>query len=554
VVIWHLANMAISVILRLAYSAGVMSPSAGQFWNRANPADKFSRELLVRDWFLRADQLCQTLKTIDEPMRIKLFYRVVIAVVCFAVNSAFCCGAFASDTGVAADVPKVDVATLGRIRDAAMRSDWAWQQLARLTDETGPRLSGSPGLTAAVTQIANTMRLLGAQVTLQAAKIPHWVRGEEQAELVEYPGRHGANQKLRVVALGGSSATPANGSSARVIVVHDFEELKNKAGEVRGNIVLFESRFDQRLADNGYAMDAYGQAGAYRFNGPSAAQALGAIAALVRSIGGADYRLPHTGLTVWKNQQAPIPAAALAAEDADLIERLAGSGPVTLKLLLTPKTLPDTDGSNVIADWPGREKPEEYVIVSGHLDSWDLATGATDDGVGVIGAAAVIQILKQLDLHPRRTIRFVGWTNEENGLRGGSAYFESVRDKIASQVAAIESDNGAGRSLGIAAAVSKDSLEVLQPTVQTLGQIGATVLSRKDDEVGADIGPLQTAGVPGFAPLVDTRHYFDYHHTAADTIDKVDPENLKTQVATMAVLAYYLAELPERLPGFKISP
>jgi len=447
----------------------------------------------------------------------------------------------------------VDATTLARIRDAAMTSDWAWQHLADLTDKIGPRLSGSPQLTAAATQVAEAMRSLRAQVTLQPVKVPHWVRGEEQAELVDYPGRPaGATQRLHLTALGASSATPAIGLTARVIVVHDFEELKTRSQDVRGNIVLFESRFDQRLADNGHSADAYRQAGQYRFNGPSAAAALGAAAALVRSVGGADFRLPHTGATMWEDKQAAIPAAALAAEDADLIARLAVSGPVTLKLLLTPKTLPDADSHNVIADWPGRDKPGEYVIVSGHLDSWDLATGATDDGVGVMAAAAVIEILRQLDLHPRRTIRFIGWTNEENGGRGSKAYFASVGTAIEGQIAAIESDDNAGRSLSITTAVTKDSLATLQPVLNALRPVGTTVLSRHDSELGSDIAPLQGAGVPGFAPLVDSRHYFDYHHTAADTLDKVDPQNLRSQVATMAVLAYFLAEMPEPLPRFTI--
>jgi hypothetical protein len=481
-----------------------------------------------------------------------LYHPIVMAIGTAIINVAFYGGAASAE---APGLPKIDSITLAHIRDAAMSSDWAWRQLAKLTDGIGPRLSGSAQLTAAQIEIANTMRSIGAHVTLQAAKVPHWVRGEERAELIEYPGKQtGMSQTLRLTTLGGSSATPAIGLTARVIVVRDFDELETRAKEVRGNIVLFESRFDQRLADNGYASNAYEQAGAYRFNGPSAAQTLGAVAALVRSIGGANFRLPHTGATTWKNGQLPIPAAALAAEDADLIERLAASGPVTMRLLLTPQTLPDADSSNVIAEWPGREKPGEYVIVSGHLDSWDLATGATDDGVGVIGAAAVLEVLRQLDLHPRRTIRFVAWTNEENGGRGGEAYFKSVDGRLGTQVAAIESDDGAGRSLGIAAAVTKDSLELLRPVLQSLRPIGATVLSYRDDELGADIAPLQKAGVPGFAPLVDSRHYFDYHHTAADTLDKVDPENLRTQVATMAVLAYYLAELPEPLPRFTISP
>jgi carboxypeptidase Q len=466
--------------------------------------------------------------------------------------SAICCAPAAADADTA--LAPVDPAMLARIRDAAMTGDWAWRHLAELADGIGPRLSGSPQLAAAVTQVADAMRSLGAHVTLQAVRVPHWIRGEEHAELVDYPGRlPGMTQRLHLTALGGSSATPAKGLTGRVIVVRDMAELKARSTDVRGNIVLFEARFDQRLADNGDASDAYRQAGLYRFEGPAAAAALGAAAALVRSIGGADFRLPHTGATLFKDGSMPIPAAALAAEDADLITRLAASGPVTLTLLLTPKTLPDADSNNVIADWPGREKPDEYVIVSGHLDSWDLATGATDDGVGAIGAAAVIEIMKRLDLHPRRTVRFVGWTNEENGGRGSKAYFASVANAIDTQTAAIESDDGAGRALGIAAAVAKESLPTLQPVLNALAPIGATGLSHVDGEVGADINPLQEAGVPGFAPWVDGRHYFDYHHTAADTLDKVDPQNLRTQVATMAVLAYYLAELPEPLLRVKVS-
>ncbi|HWW21692.1 MAG TPA: M20/M25/M40 family metallo-hydrolase, partial [Steroidobacteraceae bacterium] len=282
-----------------------------------------------------------------------------------------------------------------------------------------------------------------------------------------------------------------------------------------------------------------------------AAAQLGAAAALVRSVGGADYRLPHTGMTTWDEKQQPIPAAALSAEDADLVARLAAQGPVSMKLLLTPKTLPDADSANVIADWPGSERPNEYVVVSGHLDSWDLATGATDDGVGVMAAAGVIQVLHQLNLHPRRTIRFIAWANEENGGRGREGYFNSVKDSVASHVGAIESDTGAGRSLGLLASVTPQASMGLQPVLSALAPIGATALERRDDELGSDIDPLQQVGVPGFAPLVDSRHYFDYHHTAADTLDKVDPQNLNTQVATMAVLAYFLAQLPESLPGVK---
>ncbi len=444
--------------------------------------------------------------------------------------------------------------TLARIRNAAMASDWAWERLQELTDRIGPRPAGSAGQAAAITQVAATLRGLGAQVMLQPTKVPHWVRGEEDAELTEYPDRPaGVTQHLHLTALGGSAATPATGLEAPVILVHDFDDLHARAAQIRGKIVLFDSRFDQRLADNGQAGAAYSQAGQYRVRGPAQAAALGAAAALVRSVGGADYRLPHTGVTRWEEHQTPIPAAALSAEDADLILRLAAHGAVSMKLWLTPVTLPDADSFNVIADWPGTELPGEYVIVSGHLDSWDLGTGATDDGVGVMGAAGVLQVLQQLQLHARRSIRFIGWADEENGGHGPIAYLGSTSGAVAKQCAAIESDIGAGRALGIEAAISKESLAVVQPVIRALAPLGATVLRAQTGEVGSDIGPLQAAGVPGFAPMIDTRHYFDYHHTAADTLDKVDPHNLQTQVATMAMLAFFLADAVSCLPRVPVA-
>jgi len=462
--------------------------------------------------------------------------------------------AAAAPAAVVPAAPVVDPAVLDRIREAAMASNWAWQHLADLTDKIGPRLSGSPQDAAAVAQLAAALRATGAAVRLQPVKVPHWVRGNEQAELLTYPGQPaGIRPTLHLTALGDTSATPPGGLNARVLVIHDFAELKARAADVRGNIVYFASVFDQALADGGQASAAYGQAGAYRFTGPSAAAELGAAAVLLRSIGGANYRLPHTGVTIWKDGQARIPAAALAAEDGDLIARLAAQGPVDMKLVLTPQILPDADGANVIADWPGREKADEVVIVSGHLDSWDLGTGASDDGTGVIGAAAVIDVLRQLDLHPRRTIRFIAWANEENGSRGSKAYAASVAESLALQTAAIESDSGAGHAMGINAAVSARTLAMLKPVGIALQPLGAGVVHREAAQLGADIGPLQEDGVPGFSPLVDHSHYFDYHHTAADTLDKVDPQSLRAQVAVMAVLAYFLAELPEPLPRIVLT-
>lgn len=445
--------------------------------------------------------------------------------------------------------PAVDPAVLARIRDAALQSDWGYQRLADLTDKIGPRLSGSPQAEAAVKQVAAALEGAGLKVTLQPAKVPHWVRGEEAAELVDYPGRpEGLSQKLVLTTLGGSVATPKKGLTAEVLVVRNYDELKAHAAEAKGKIVLYTYPFNQNLADNGHAMSAYGQAVDYRVNGASAAARVGAVAALIRSVGGADFRLPHTGVMRYADDAPKIPTAALSAEDAMMVARLAAQGPVTMHLLLTPQTLPDADSHNVLADLPGSDKPDEVVLVSGHLDSWDLAQGAIDDGAGVTAAMGAVQVLKSLGLQAHRTIRVVAWMNEENGSGGSKAYFAASKEHIANQIAVIESDSGAGRPLGVQASVTPDSLDPLKAVTDALQPIGATALERRDGEVGADIAPLQEAGVPGFAPLVDTRKYFYYHHTAADTLDKVDPEDFRRQVAVMAVLAYYLAEMPQPLP------
>lgn len=455
----------------------------------------------------------------------------------------------------APEQPAVDPAVLAKIRDAALASDWAWERLADLTDKIGPRLSGSPQAEAAVKQVSAALESAGFSVTLQPAKVPHWVRGEERAELVDYPGRPaGIVQHLSLTTLGGSVATPKTGLTAPVLVVHSFDDLQAHAAQARGRIVLFDNAFNQKLADNGQAMTAYGEAVAYRVKGASAAARVGAVAALIRSVGGADFRLPHTGVMKYEADAPKIPTAALSAEDAMWVARLAAQGQVSMHLTLTPQTLPDADSHNVLADLPGGDKPDEVVLVSGHLDSWDLAQGAIDDGAGVTAAMGAVQLLKSLGLRPRRTIRVVAWMNEENGSGGSKAYFAASKAQIDKQSAVIESDSGAGLPLGIEAAVTQDSLDRLKPVIEALRPLGATVLERRDGEVGADIAPLQEAGVPGFAPKVDTRKYFWYHHTAADTLDKVEPDNLRRQVAVMAVLAYYLAEMPEplaRVPAVK---
>jgi carboxypeptidase Q len=439
--------------------------------------------------------------------------------------------------------------TLARIREAALKDDWAYQRLAELCDKIGPRLSGSMQAEAAVVQVAAALRDAGLTVTLQPTKAPHWVRGEEQADIVDYPGRPaGVTQHMHLTTLGNSVATPSQGLTAAILVVHSFDELKARADEARGKIVVYDVPYNQELAMNGHSGAAYGQGVVYRGGGASAAAKVGAIAALVRTVGGADYRLPHTGAMNYEDGVARIPTAALSAEDAMWLTRLAAQGAVKVHLKLTPQTLPDVDSHNVIAEWPGREKPDEVVIVSGHLDSWDLAQGAIDDGAGVASAMGVIEVLKSLGLHARRTVRLVAWMDEENGGSGSKAYFKANAATVGAHAAAIESDNGAGRPLGVSAHVVPESLRLLKPIVAALRPLGATLLEYRDGGAGADIEPLDEAGVPTLAPIVDTRKYFDYHHSPADTLDKVQSEDIRRQVAVMAVMAYYLAEIPEVLP------
>jgi hypothetical protein len=442
----------------------------------------------------------------------------------------------------------VDAAVLARIRDAAMASDWAYQRLADLADIVGPRLSGSAGAEAAVAQTAAALRAAGLAVALQPVQVPHWVRGEERGELVGYAGRPaGVTQRVVLTALGGSAATAAGGLTAPVLVLRSMAEIEKRAAEVKDRIVLVSVPFDQRLADNGFANDAYGLAGAPRFRAPAMLARLGAAAALVRSVGGADYRVPHTGTSNWPDDVQRIPAAAVTVEDALLIERLAARGEVTMRLVLTPQTLPHVVSANVLADLRGRDKPDEIVLVSGHLDSWDLGTGAMDDGMGVTAAMGAVAVLKSLGLAPRRTLRVVAWMNEENGTRGSKAYFASVKDSLATQIAAIESDFGLGRPLGVRAPVDAATGDRLEPVLAALRPIGAGVLDRRPAEMGSDIEPLQEAGVAAFSPLVDGRRYFDLHHSPADTFDKVDADALRRQVAVLAVLAYFLAEVEEPL-------
>lgn len=441
--------------------------------------------------------------------------------------------------------PPLLLQQLSAIKAAALNDDYAYRQLAHLTENIGPRQTGSTQATAAAHYVADELRKLGLEVRLEPVVVSHWVRGAETAALVEYPGMvPGTTQKIVLTALGGSTSTPADGLTADVVTVNTFDELGAQGREkVAGKIVLFNESFDKQKAAAGMAFAAYGEAVRYRAAGAKAAADLGAVAALVRSVGNADYRLPHTGFSI----PAGIPASAVTAEDADLIVHLAEQGKVRMHLTLTPQKLPDETSYNVIADLKGSDHPDEVVIVSGHLDSWDLGTGAIDDGAGVVMAMESAELLQRLHLRPFRTLRVIAWMDEETGGAGSRAYASEFSSEFANYIAAIESDSGASHPLGFDVKASPAAIESLHPLQSVLLSVGASFVQPTAYPPGADISTMSDAGVPAFGILQDGRTYFNYHHTAADTLDKVVPAELRENAAAMAVLAYGLANMKQPL-------
>jgi len=435
---------------------------------------------------------------------------------------------------------------LAEIKTAALSDDYAYRQVEHLTENIGSRPSGSLQAQAAVDYVAGELRKLGLDVHLEEVKVPHWVRGVETAELTEFPERpSGVTQRIVLTALGGSTATPADGITADVVVVNNFDELTALGRDkIAGKIVLFNEIFDKQKAAAGMAFNAYGEAVRYRGAGPKAAADLGAVAALVRSVGSADFRLPHTGWSF----PAGIPAGAVTAEDAELIAHLAAQGKVRMHLTLTPQKLPDATSYNVIADLKGSEHPEQIVVVSGHLDSWDLGTGAIDDAAGVAVAMEAAEIVQRLHLRPKRTLRVIAWMDEENGGAGSAAYTKDYSTEFRRHVAAIESDSGAAHPLGFDAKMSAHATEILRPVLNVLQSIGANVLRESTYPPGADIATMSEAGVPALGILQDGRTYFHYHHTAADTLDKIVPSELRENAAAMAVMGYALASMYDPLP------
>jgi carboxypeptidase Q len=429
------------------------------------------------------------------------------------------------------DVRRAYRAGADRIIDAVLADTAsAWKRTAELTERFGPRFSGTDNLEQAIDWIVAEMKRDGLEnVHTQPVMVPRWVRGRESVELVQ-PRR----QALPMLGLGGSIATPADGITAEVLVVTSFDDLRNRAALARGRIVLFDVPFT-----------SYGQTVQYRTNGAIEAARVGAVASLVRSVGPFSMRTPHTGGMRYDSTVTRIPHAAITSEDASMLHRMQERGErIVLTLRMEAKTLPDVQSRNVVAEIRGWEKPDEVIVFGGHIDSWDVGRGAMDDAGGCVAAWEALRIMKKLGIRPRRTIRVVMWTNEENGLRGGNAY--AIANDPLKHVLAIESDAGVFKPSGFGFTGSDSAYAIVKSIGSLLDRIEAGTITRGGG--GADIGPLMQKGVPGMGLSVDGTRYFWYHHTEADTVDKLDPYEVQLCVAAMAVMAYVAADLPERIP------
>ena len=430
-------------------------------------------------------------------------------------------------------LPDTIVTAAGRLITAATNSDFAYRRLAELCDTFGPRFTGSTNLEAAIDWILAQMRADGFDtVRGEPVMVPRWVRGSESVELLK-PRR----EPLPMLGLGGSIGTPWGGITAPVFVVHSVSELTNHAREAAGKIVVFDVPYTD-----------YGETVAIRVNGAVHAAKVGAKASLIRSITPFALRTPHTGVMAYETNVTKIPHAALAPEDTARFARWQERGitPV-VRLKMSAKTLKDVPSRNVVAELRGREKPDEVIVIGGHVDSWDVGQGAQDDGGGCLAAWEAVRLMKQLGLRPRRTVRVVLWTNEETGGAGAKAYHKAHLAEMPKHVAALETDIGTFAPEGFGFTGSTKANEIIRAIGGLLGQrlqAGKIVLGAG----AADVAPLLQEGVPSLGMRVDRTRYFWYHHTAADTVDKVDPYDLGRCTATLAVMVYALAELEEPLP------
>lgn len=427
-----------------------------------------------------------------------------------------------------------------RLRASERQSQGAWKKLAFLTDHIGARLSGSPQAEKAVAwALAEFGRDGFAEARAEKVMVPHWERGDGSGAIVAP-----VETPLALLALGMSDGTPPEGVTGEVIETDSLEALRALGDKVRGKIVLLNKPV--RKAPDGAG---YGEVSPLRHSGPSEAARLGGVALLIRSLGTLPARLPHTGMTHYADDAPRIPAAAIAEEDADRIHRLLAAGEtVKVRLTLGCRTLPDAPSANVVAEWRGTKRPDEVVVIGAHLDSWDVGAGAEDDGAGAVMVMESLALLKRLDLKPARTVRAVLYMNEENGVRGGHGYAEQHAAEMARHVAALEADSGAGPWLGYTTLAGPGGTAVVRDLANALASPGTAGASGAHEvteggDGGVDISPMRAAGVPLLGVRFDMTHYFDWHHTMADTLDKIDPANLADGVVAMALMGYALADL-----------
>jgi carboxypeptidase Q len=423
--------------------------------------------------------------------------------------------------------------TAGKLMKAATSDDFAWQRVAELSDAHGNRISGSENLTRAIAWAAETMKKDGLDnVRTEPVMVPRWIRGRESAEIID-PPRH----SMTMLGLGGSVPTPPAGIEAEVLVVNSFDDLRARAAEAKGRIVLFNAPFT-----------SYGDTVAYRTGGARAAAQQGAVASLIRSVGPAGLRTPHTGSVNYGQGVPAIPAAAITAEDANRIARLTARGQrVRVRLSMEARSEPDVPSANVVGEIRGRERPEEIVLLGGHIDSWDVGTGASDDGVGIVVTWEAARLMAKLGIRPRRTVRIVLWTNEENGLRGAMGYAEKHAAQAGNHVFALESDSGVFEPASLGFTGSNTARSMVRDIWSLLSPLGFPEIIAGGG--GADVGPIAQAGnAPTMAYLGDPARYFTIHHTPADTVERIAPEEVSKAAAAISVIAYVIAEMPERLP------
>jgi carboxypeptidase Q len=415
---------------------------------------------------------------------------------------------------------------------AATNTDFAWERLARMCDTFGPRFSGTTNLEAAIDWVLDEMRQDGLDnVHGEEVLVPHWVRGAESAEMLQPRPR-----RLPMLGLGGSIATPPDGITAEVLVVKSVADLRERAKEAAGRIVVFNIPFT-----------TYPETVQIRVHGAVEAARVGAVASLIRSVTPYSIQSPHTGGMRYDESVPKIPHAAITVEDAGMMQRMQDRGEkIVVRLKMSAEKLADAPSRNVVAEITGREKPDEIVIVSGHIDSWDVGQGAMDDGGGAMSAWEAVRVMRKLGLRPRRTVRVVLWTNEENGLAGARGYRDRHKNELARHVLAIESDIGAFPPQGFSFNGGAQALPMVRQFARALHSIGADATTTGTEE--ADVGVLRPEGVPTMALQTDGPRYFWFHHTDADTMDKLEPGQLAACSAAMAVMAYEVADAPADLP------